>query len=87
VAYTCPRCNGPVTRAHRSGCLFGGGVVGWLLAAAFAPMTCRQCGDIPSHEFPPEARNRMTMNTVMLVVGAVLLLAVVIGGIVLLNAH
>ena len=87
MAYQCPRCGDPVSCAHRSGCLFGGGVVGALLAAAFAPMTCRKCGDIPSHEFPPEDRSRMTMSTVGLAVGAVVVLVAVIVLVALLNAR
>jgi uncharacterized membrane protein YidH (DUF202 family) len=74
-----------VSRAARSGCLYGGGIVGAMLAAAFAPMQCARCGEIPTHEFPPEDRNSMTMTTVGLVIGALVLLVVVIGIIVLVN--
>ena len=87
MAIMCPRCGEPVARARRSGCLFGGGLVGYLLASAFAPMTCRNCGDIPSHEFSAEERSSMTMSTVGLVVGAIVLLVVVIGVLVLINAR
>ncbi len=49
-------------------------------------MTCRKCGDIPSREFSPEDRSRMTIRTVGLAVGAVVLLIAVIALLFVLNA-
>jgi len=34
MAYQCPRCGEKVSRSARSGCLFGGGLVGAMLSAA-----------------------------------------------------
>ena len=87
MAYKCPRCGDPVSRSTKSGCLFGGGLVGALLSAAFSPMECRNCGTIPTHEFPPGDRVSMRMGAFGLILGAVILLVVVIVVLVALNAY
>ena len=86
MAYQCPRCGERVSRSTRSGCLFGGGLVGAMLSAAFSPMECRNCGQIPTHEFHPSDRMSMRMGAFALVFGSIILLVVVIGVIVALNS-
>lgn len=42
-------------------------------------MQCKQCGKIPRSEFPPEVRTRLTLTTVAMIVGGVVLLVLCIG--------
>jgi DNA-directed RNA polymerase subunit RPC12/RpoP len=77
--YECPRCSKPVTKQSKSSILFGGGLVGALLASAFSSYECGACGKIPRKEFPPEIRSKMMKGTLLLIVGAVVLFVVVVG--------
>jgi hypothetical protein len=79
MAYQCPRCGEPVERGQSSGAAFAGGLVGSLIYSAFGGFECPSCGKIPKHEFPPEVQTQMTKGSVMMVGGALVLVAVVIG--------
>jgi hypothetical protein len=72
----CPRCSGPVTRMSGNSGAYGGGLVGVLLASAFAGFLCAKCGSIPRKEFPDEVRSGLAMRTA----GMTLLALVVLGG-------
>jgi hypothetical protein len=63
-----------------------GGAVGALLFAAFGGFQCKQCGSIPKREFPEDVQRQMTLGSVAMVGGAVLLIIIVIGVLVALNA-
>jgi hypothetical protein len=78
MAYVCPRCGGPVSRGGSSTAAAVGGAVGALIAGAFGAFTCKECGKIPRREFPPEARRRMTLGSLLMVGIALALLAGVI---------
>jgi DNA-directed RNA polymerase subunit RPC12/RpoP len=82
MEYKCPRCGGPVTRNANSAAGAVGGLVGALLAQAFGGFSCAKCGPIPKSEFTPDERSSMTTGSVLMVVGALVLLAVVIAVIV-----
>ena len=62
-----------------------GGLVGVLLATAFASFHCAQHGAIARSQFPPEVRSKMMLNSVLMVIGAIVLLVVVIGIIAAVN--
>jgi hypothetical protein len=77
MAYQCPRCGGNVQRGSSTAAGAAGGLVGALLFAAFGAFQCKQCGKIPSHEFPPHVRSRMRTGSIMMIVVAVVLLVAV----------
>ncbi len=79
MATLCPRCGGKVSRAYSSTAQITAGLVGALFYAAFGSMQCKQCGKIPRSEFPPEVRTRLTLTTVAMIVGGVVLLVLCIG--------
>lgn len=85
MAYNCPRCGEQVQRKSSIVAGATGGVVGALLGAAFGGFECASCGKIPRKEFSPEVRNKMLLNSVLMVVGAVVLFIVVIGVIIALQ--
>ena len=78
MAYQCPRCGGNVARGGSSGAAYGGGAVGALIASAFAGFHCIKCGKIARSEFAPDVRSKMFMNSVLMIVGAIVLLIAVI---------
>ena len=78
MEYECPRCQKPVHKATKSAILFGGGLVGVMLASAFGSYECVHCGKIPRKEFPADVRSSMNKKSILLVGGAVVLLVVVI---------
>ena len=78
MAYTCPRCRGPVQRGSSAGAAALGGAVGALLAMAFGGFNCPKCGEIPKSEFPPDVRSKMTMGSIVMVFSALALLGAVI---------
>jgi predicted RNA-binding Zn-ribbon protein involved in translation (DUF1610 family) len=78
MAYNCPRCGEPVKRKGSNVAAAAGGAVGALLGSAFGSFECANCGKIPRKEFPPEARRKMVLSSVLMVVGAIALLIVVV---------
>jgi hypothetical protein len=85
MAYSCPRCGEPVQRKSSAVAGATGGLVGALLGSAFGGFECAKCGKIPRKEFPPEVRNKMLLNSVLMVVGAIVLFVVVVGVIIALQ--
>lgn len=85
ATYTCPTCNTALTRESNAAAGATGGLVGALLGIAFASYHCATHGKIARAQFPPEVRSKMMMNTVMLVVGALVLLVALIAVLVALN--
>ena len=61
MAYTCPKCGGPVQRGTHSGAAAVGGVVGAMLGAAFASFECPKDGVIERASFPPEVRTELNL--------------------------
>ena len=86
MAYQCPRCGQEVEQNSNRLALVLGGVVGAMLFSAFASYNCWQCGPIAKEEFPAEVRSKMAVGSVVLVVGAVVLAAVVVVFIAALNS-
>ena len=86
MAYRCPRCGGEVQRGASAAAGVAGGAVGALLFAAFGSFQCKQCGTIPKREFPPEVQQQMTLGSVGLIVGAIVLVVVVLGILIALQA-
>ena len=78
MAYTCPRCGAPVKRKGSTVAGATGGLVGVLLGSAFGGFECESCGKIPRKEFPPEARQKMMLSSVLMVAGAIGLCIVVV---------
>lgn len=78
MTYMCPRCGKAADRKAGNAWYFGGGVVGALLASAFAGMTCATCGDLSRSEFPPEVRKKLMIGSVCMIGGAVVLLIAVV---------
>jgi len=78
MAYKCPRCGGPVQRGYSSSAQIAGGLVGAMFYAAFGAFTCEKCGKITRSEFSAEDRNKMTLYSGLLIIGAVALAIVVI---------
>jgi hypothetical protein len=54
-------------------------LVGALIYSAFGGFECPSCGKIPRREFPKEVQSQMMMSSLMMVVGAVVLVVAVIG--------
>ena len=79
MAYMCPRCGGALARSAGSAARYGGGLVGVMLQAAFAGLSCAACGPIEKNELSSEDRSTMLRNSALLVVGALVLLVAVIG--------
>jgi hypothetical protein len=67
-----------VKRGSSSSAAVAGGLVGALLFAAFGDFQCKDCGKIPKSEFPEDVRSQMTRGSVMMVVIAFIVLALVI---------
>lgn len=86
MAYACPKCSGPVQRGSSSVAQHAGGLVGALLFAAFASFECAKCGKLAKSSFTPEAQSQMTRNSVLMGVGAVVLLVAVAGLLAALNS-
>jgi endogenous inhibitor of DNA gyrase (YacG/DUF329 family) len=78
VAYKCPRCANDVSRHSSSGAQAAAGIVGLLFAAAFGPFNCKSCGKIGFGEFPSDVRTKMTLGSIGMVLGAVVLLVVIL---------
>jgi len=74
MEYRCPRCGGPVKKGYSGVARVAGGVMGNLFYAAFGSLQCAKCGKLARREFPQEARREMTMQTLLLVIPAVVLL-------------
>ena len=83
MAYTCPRCNGPVSRHTSAGAAALGGLVGGLFSAAFGGFNCAPCGPIKKAEFPAETQHKMTRGSILMSVGALTLATAVIALLVL----
>jgi hypothetical protein len=78
MAYNCPRCGAPVKRKGSTIAGATGGLAGALLGSAFGGFECENCGKIPRKEFPPEARQKMMLSSVLMIVGAIALFVVVV---------
>jgi hypothetical protein len=52
-------------------------LLGVLLGSAFGGFECENC-KIPRKEFPPEARQKMMLGSVLMIVGAIALFVVLI---------
>ncbi len=90
MAYPCPHCNQPVSRAPSAGGWESGGLMGWLLSSAMADFDCRRCGKILREEFPPEVQQQMASGSyTMVIIGAVMAMAstVVAGVVYFLQQH
>jgi len=74
-----------VERATSVSVSVAGGALGSLIYGAFAPLRCKQCGPISKQEFPPQVQREINQNSVLMILGAVVLLAVVIGLLVLIQ--
>jgi len=85
MAYACPKCGGAVTRNDSSAAGSVGGLVGALLAIAFAGFHCAKCGPIARADFPDEVRGQLLRNSLLLVVGALVVLVAAIAVVVALN--
>ena len=49
------------------------GLVGALFYAAFGDFQCKGCGKIAKSEFPPEARTKMLLGSLMMLVIAIII--------------
>ncbi len=78
MAYKCPRCGEPVQRGYSASAQLAGGLVGALFAGAFGSFECKTCGKIPRNEFSSEDQGKMAVGSVLMVVGAVVLLVLVL---------
>jgi hypothetical protein len=79
ATYSCPTCGSVLSRQSNSAAGATGGLVGALLALAFASYHCAQHGKIARSQFPAEVRSQLLLNTLLLVFGAIgLLIAVVV---------
>ena len=84
--YGCPNCNGKVTRsAKKSTVARQFGLVGALVSMATAGFECENCGPIDKSEFPTHVRSQMGTNSVLMVLGAIVLFIAVIAALILLN--
>ena len=86
MSYQCPKCGGVASRAHSSTAQHAAGLVGALIYMAFAGLSCAKCGKLQRSEFSDEDRSTMARNSVLLVVGALVLLVACIGLIVAINS-
>jgi hypothetical protein len=85
MAFACPKCGGEVSRQHSAGVQQAGGLVGALIFAALASLTCAKCGKLARSDFSPADRAVMNRNSALMVGGAVLLFGVVIAIVVGVN--
>lgn len=85
MAYKCPKCGGVASRSHSGTAQAAAGLVGALVYMAFAGLSCMKCGKLQRSEFSEDDRGTMARNSVLLVVGALVLLAACIGLIVALD--
>lgn len=85
MAYACPTCGGPAEKGSGRVAQQAAGLVGLLIYSAFAGYSCAKCGKIERAQFPPEVRAKMLRNSVLMVVGAVVLLAALVGVLAALN--
>ena len=76
--YVCPRCDGKLKRGGSTTAGYMGGLVGSLIASAFSSLHCNNCGQIPTHELSPETKRKYYMNSVFMVVGAIVVLVLVV---------
>jgi hypothetical protein len=76
MAYSCPRCKRPVKRGSSTTAAVAGGAAGAMLAAAFSPFQCTNCGPIKKNEFPPDVQKKITMGAVGFAGGAIVLIVV-----------
>lgn len=78
MAYHCPRCGHPIKRSSSHAAAIIGGMVGSMIASAFGPFECQDCGTISTSEFPPDVQKQITMGSIGLVAGALALAATVL---------
>lgn len=77
----CPKCEGTVSRGP--GVIARQfGLIGALIGMAFASYECEKCGAIARSEFPPELRAQMTKETVIALVGALVVIGIIIAAVV-----
>lgn len=86
MAYACPRCGGKVSRQTSTAGRAMGGIAGLLIGMAIGGFSCGACGAIPKSEFPEDVQSQMTMGSVGLVGGAIVLIVVVVGVLVAINS-
>ncbi|MGV3605286.1 MAG: hypothetical protein ACO1RA_02690 [Planctomycetaceae bacterium] len=85
MAYKCPRCGDKVERTASTVGAATFGLVGALIASAFGPLKCKQCGTVSKSEFPPDVQSQMTRGTIGLIATAVLVLVVALVAIAYIN--
>ncbi len=85
MAYKCPKCGGEASRSHSGTAQAAAGLVGALIYMAFAGISCASCGKLQRSDFSDEDRATMTRNSVLLVVGALVLLVACIGLVIAIN--
>ncbi len=82
----CPRCNSAqVTKTKANGVHRAGGLLGLLIAQAIVGYNCPTCGSIPLNEFSDDFQSGVKRKRIMLIAGALLLVAVVLGLLVFLE--
>ena len=79
MAHKCPKCGGPVHRGYSSTAQIAAGIVGALFYAAFGPFKCNKCGKIAHEEFPEDVRKKISKDTTLLALSAIVLAIVIIG--------
>lgn len=85
MAYQCPRCGDKVERTASTVGAAAFGLVGALIASAFGPLKCKQCGIVSKSEFPPHVQSQMTRGSIGLILTAVLVLMVALAAIAYFN--
>lgn len=85
MAYNCPRCGEPVQRGTSSVAGIAGGAVGALLYSAFGSFQGKTCGPIPKKEFSTEDQRKMTLGSVGMVIGSLVLIIVLVAVLILLQ--
>ena len=88
MAYHCPRCKaeGTDTEVQRNSNFRGGGLIGMLIVMAFSGFACPTHGPIPRSEFAPEDRGAMIRNSILMVVGAIVVFILLIVFLVAVNS-
>ncbi len=75
----CPYCGQAMTSETGSGVVFGGGLVGLLLAKAFrSTYRCATHGEIPKAQLPQQHKTMATIRSVLLTFSAIVLFITVL---------
>jgi hypothetical protein len=86
MAYKCPKCGGAASRNHSGTAQAAAGLVGALIYMAFAGLSCVKCGKLQRSEFSDDDRGTMLRNSVLMFVGAFVLLAACIALVIGINS-